>query len=114
MAWSDSPPSRLTVIARAADPTSAGPARARALGLPWRDGRRRGAGTVRAPWPLARHVAWPVPARALGRAQGPTRRLPARRPRGVGINCLVALEREAWHNELVGSADNRRLSLFQP
>ena len=21
------------------------------------------------------------------------------RPRGVGINCLVALEREAWHNE---------------
>ena len=22
-----------------------------------------------------------------------------RRPRGVGINCLVALEREAWRNE---------------
>ena len=23
-------------------------------------------------------------------------------PRGVGINCLVALEGEAWRNELVG------------
>ena len=22
-----------------------------------------------------------------------------RRPRGVGINCLVALQREAWRNE---------------
>ena len=31
------------------------------------------------------------------------------RPRGVGINCLVALEREAWHNEYQAEAVDSRL-----
>ena len=27
-------------------------------------------------------------------------KIEGQRPRGVGINCLVALQREAWHNEI--------------
>ena len=31
-----------------------------------------------------------------------------RRARGVGINCLVALEREAWRNECYGNGYSSR------
>ena len=62
---------------------------------------RRRASPRTAPTPLSRPDPGPGPP-----VQGPgnanlTRKLRGRRPRGVGINCLVALEREAWRIEIL-------------